>query len=476
MNVQEMISYNPYSGQPVGSVPISSIQDATDSFDRAKAAQKAWKKTGREERIRILRNYAAIIKTKESEISALICAESGKPLWESKTEVSAMANKIEISIDADSVRCGDFYKGPRKTRFHPLGVVGVLGPFNFPGHLPNGHIVPALLAGNAVLFKPSEQTPLVGQMIVDLLREAGVPMDVIQVLHGGAEIGEALVSLEGLKGLFFTGSARAGLAIHRALAGRPQTLLALEMGGNNPLLIDEVGDAVAAARLVCQSAFVTSGQRCTCARRLYVPGGAWGNDFVEKLKAAIASIQVGDPAGDPQPYLGTVISESAAKAVFEAESRLLRSGAQSLVGLSSLSGHAAALTPGLIDGTDVENRSDEECFGPLLQLIRYEDFEDAVAQCNETKYGLAAGIITQSKEKYDFFYREIETGIINLNTALTGASSSSPFGGLGLSGNYRPSAYFAADYCAYPTASLEHDEIAPAVKLPGFPLSTPDLS
>lgn len=471
MSASKLDSYNPYTGEILGSVEVSDPQSLGNYFESSVVAQKSWGRLAMNERIEILRAYAALLLDSEDSFSRLITDEAGKPLRESRTEVKAMANKVEISIEAASVRCASFGKAPGVTRFHPLGVVGVLGPFNFPGHLPNGHIVPALLAGNAVIYKPSEQTPLVAERMVELMHEAGVPKDVLTVVHGGANVGQALVELKGLKGLFFTGSAKAGLAIHRALAGRPQTLLALEMGGNNPLLVDEVADLKAAARIVCQSAFVTSGQRCTCARRLYVPKGEWGDRFVEVLGEEIERITVGNPIGEDQPYLGTVISAQAAEAVIRSESELLEQGALSILPVGAQASHPAALSPGLIDVTPVRELPDEEVFGPLLQLIRYEDVDTAIEQCNATAYGLAAGLISESEALYEKFYREIDAGIINWNTPLTGASSTAPFGGIGLSGNYRPSAYFAADYCAYPTASLERTDLPQARELPGFPIS-----
>jgi len=472
----KLVSYNPFTNEAIGSVGIALSGDVESAFVRSKAAQLSWARLPRDERIAVLRKYASILEQEKSALAKRISAEAGKPLWESATEVTAMINKVEISIEADAVRCGEFTKGTGVTRFHPLGVVGVLGPFNFPGHLPNGHIIPALLAGNAVLFKPSEQTPLVGAKMVELLHLAGVPQDVVQVLYGTAETGRAVVELKGLRGLFFTGSAKAGLAIHRALAGRPQTLLALEMGGNNPFLVDEVSDLAGASRMVCQSAFVTSGQRCTCARRLLVPAGEWGDQFLKQLIEDISLISVGDPLGDEDHYLGTVISEAAASAVYKAERALLELGARSLIPLDSMESHPASLRPALVDVSEVAMLEDEECFGPLLQVIRYGTLDEAIQTANATAYGLAAGIITESPEVYKKFYADTGAGIINLNTPLTGASSASPFGGIGLSGNYRPSAYFAADYCAYPTASMENHAIAPACELPGFPLKQKELS
>ena len=465
----EMISINPYDQSVVGAVRPALESDVSAAFEVALDAQKVWAAIGFESRCEILRSYAALLKEQAEELADLITREAGKPLWESRTEVQAMINKVEISIDAHQDRCGEFAKGVGVTRFQALGVVGVLGPFNFPGHLPNGHIVPALLAGNAVLFKPSEFTPLVGQFIVDHLHQAGVPQAIIQVLHGEADIGRAIVALEGLRGLFFTGSSKAGLSIHKALAGRPQTLLALEMGGNNPLLVDQVEDIAAASRLVCQSAFITAGQRCTCARRVLIPAGKWGDAFLDQLKTDVSLIEVGNPSGEQQPYIGTVISSAAADNVLKFEATLVRRGAKPILSLKGFEDRSALLMPGLIDVTGTEF-TDEECFGPLLQVQRYTSLSQAYEFCNQTAYGLAAGLLSDSEAIYTEFSREVRAGLINWNAPLTGASSTAPFGGVGLSGNYRPSAFFAADYCSYPVASIEKKEMPAQQAFPGFPL------
>jgi succinylglutamic semialdehyde dehydrogenase len=470
MREREIISFNPYDESVVGSVQAALETDVRVAFEVAVDAQKAWAANGFEKRCQVLRSYAALLKEQAEDLADLITREAGKPLWESRTEVQAMINKVEISIDAHQARCGEFAKGIGVTRFHPLGVVGVLGPFNFPGHLPNGHIVPALLAGNAVLFKPSELTPLVGQFIVARLHQSGVPESILQILHGGAEIGRAIVALEGLRGLFFTGSSKAGLSIHKELAGRPQTLLALEMGGNNPLVVDHVEDPEAASRLVCQSAFITAGQRCTCARRVLVPSSEWGDAFLERLKADVGMIEVGNPSGGQQPYIGTVISQEAAEKVLQFEAGLIERGAHPILQMKRVGDRKAQLKPGLIDVTGTA-LTDEECFGPLLQVQRYTSLGHAYELCNQTAYGLAAGLLSDSAEVYAEFQQAVMAGIINWNSPLTGASSASPFGGVGLSGNYRPSAYFAADYCSYPVASIENTELPAQEALPGFPLT-----
>jgi succinylglutamic semialdehyde dehydrogenase len=465
-----IVSTNPYDRSRIGQVAATWPEELIGAEHRALKALPAWKNRPLVQRADLLRRYAESLRDEIEPLASLITRETGKPLWESRTEVNAMAGKVDISIDAYEQRCADFTKGGARTRFYPLGLVAVLGPFNFPGHLPNGHIVPALLAGNTVLFKPSEQTPLVGRFLVDSLHRAGVPEDVLQIVQGGAELGKAISQLEQLSGLFFTGSSQAGLAIHKAFGGRPQTLLALEMGGNNPLVVEPLEAIDAAARMVCQSAFVTAGQRCTCARRLLVPSGNWGDRFLDALAETITQIQVGDPLSDPGPYLGTLISTQAAQGVLAFEQALLGRGAQSIQPLGRGFTSPAQLAPGLIDVSMVDEQAEEECFGPLLQVMRYSSFDEAIQTCNDTAYGLAAGLLSESEANYLRFREGVAAGIVNWNTPLTGASSAAPFGGRGLSGNHRPSAYLAADYCAQPTASLEQAALAPATDLPGFPL------
>jgi len=462
-------SVNPYDGSVVGEVAADTPASVGKALDAARGAARDWVRVPLSERAVVLRRYAELLREKAEPLAVLITAETGKPLWESRTEAAAMAGKIEISIEGHARRTGDFELNGARTRFHPLGVVGVLGPFNFPGHLPNGHIVPALLAGNAVVFKPSDQTPLTGARIGQWLVKAGLPEGVLQVVQGGAEVGRVLATPGRLDGLCFTGSSRVGLDLHRRFGGHPQTLLALEMGGNNPMVVDEVEDVEAGARLVCQSAFITAGQRCTCARRLLVPRGPWGDRFLAAVSASMDRIRVGDPSGEPQPFVGTLIGAGAAERVLASEARWIEAGAESLRRLERGPESSAQLRPGLIDVTACEDLEEEECFGPLLQVIRYEDMSAAIEICNDTAYGLAAGLLSEAPSVYERFRSEVKAGLINWNTPLTGASSSAPFGGQGLSGNHRPSALFAADYTAFPVASLEREAPAGATDLPGFP-------
>ncbi|WP_165679749.1 succinylglutamate-semialdehyde dehydrogenase, partial [Metapseudomonas otitidis] len=384
-------------------------------------------------------------------------------------------NKVAISIQSYRERTGE-KSGPLADatavlRHKPHGVVAVFGPYNFPGHLPNGHIVPALLAGNAVVFKPSELTPKVAELTVQCWIEAGLPAGVLNLVQGGRETGVALAGNPGIDGLFFTGSSRTGNLLHQQFAGRPDKILALEMGGNNPLVVDEVADVDAAVYTIIQSAFISAGQRCTCARRLLVPVGAWGDALLARLVAVAASIQVGAFDAQPAPFMGSVISLDAARHLLKAQEHLIAQGATPLLAMSQPLETAALLTPGILDVTALAERPDEEFFGPLLQVIRYDGFEAAMAEANATQYGLAAGLLSDSHELYQRFFIESRAGIVNWNKQLTGAASSAPFGGVGASGNHRASAYYAADYCAYPVASLESETLAlPATLTPGVSL------
>ena len=246
-----------------------------------------------------------------------------------------------------------------------------------------------------------------------------------------------------------------GVALARQLADRPDKILALEMGGNNPLIVHGVADIAAAAVITIQSAFITSGQRCTCARRLIVPEGAAGDGFVDVLCRAMDGIRIGAFDDADTPFMGPLIGPVAVDRVLAAQDRLEQAGGRVLRRAERLDRGPAFLTPGLMDVTGVADRPDEEVFGPFLHLIRAADFDAALVEANATRFGLAAGLLSDDPACYDAFYPAIRAGVVNWNQPLTGASSAAPFGGIGLSGNHRPSAYYAADYCAHPVASLE---------------------
>jgi succinylglutamic semialdehyde dehydrogenase len=455
----------------------------SSDVDRAVAAARdaflAWARTPLETRIALLQRFAQLLEAQKPELAAVIAKETGKPRWEALTEVQTMVNKVAISVQSFHERTGEkataMADGQAVLRHRPHGVLAVFGPYNFPGHLPNGHIVPALLAGNTVVFKPSELTPWTAEETMKIWLQAGLPDGVINLVQGGRETGVALASHSGIDGLLFTGSANTGYHLHRLLAGQPEKILALEMGGNNALIVDDIADLDAAVHLTIQSAFISAGQRCTCARRLLVKAGEEGDRFLQRLVAVTKAIRVGLWNAEPAPFMGSVISVSAANQLLTAQQMLQERGGEVLLPMTQLVEETALLSPGIIDVTNVLQRPDEEYFGPLLTVIRYRDFDEAISIANDTRFGLALGLISPHREQYDRLLTEARAGIVNWNKQLTGASSAAPFGGIGASGNHRPSAYYAADYCAWPMASLESEQIAlPASLSPG--LSFPDIN
>lgn len=246
-------------------------------------------------------------------------------------------------------------------------------------------------------------------------------------------------------------------------------MLALEMGGNNSLIVADVVDSVAALNVIIQSAFISAGQRCTCARRLLVPRGEQGDALLEQLIAASRQIRAGKWDADPQPFMGGVISQTAAQGMLAAQAKLEALGGNVLLRMSQPDPRSTVLTPGIIDVTGIAV-PDEEYFGPLLTVIRYDQFDEAIAIANNTRYGLAVGLISADPALFDKLADEARAGIVNWNKPLTGASSKAPFGGVGASGNHRASAWYAADYCARPMASLVSETLTlPATTSPGLP-------
>ncbi len=452
----EIISVEPATGAQVWR---GTPDDVEQAVALAREARPRWARRPLAERLDIMRMFAEQVEAAAPQFAELIARETGKPLWEARTEVAAVAAKVEISITAQEERAGTRHLGQAGgaeavLRHRPHGVMAVLGPYNFPAHLPNGHIIPALLAGNAVLFKPSEKTPAVGALLIDLLHQAGVPSEAAQLVIGGPDEGRALVAHRDVDGVLFTGSERAGIAINRMLADSPGKVLALEMGGNNPVVVWDTERLEDAAAIIVQSAFTTAGQRCTAARRLIVRDEL-ADEVTGRVADLIGKMIIGAPFDEPQPFMGPVIDNDAALSLLAGWEQLVAAGGEAIVLLRRPNPELPFLTPGLIDMTSASTRPDDEMFGPLLQVTRVARFEEALHAANDTRFGLSASLVGGSSAHYDDFRTTIRAGIINWNRPTNGASSAAPFGGLGNSGNNRPAAYYAADYCAHPVVSSE---------------------
>ncbi|MEX2214927.1 MAG: succinylglutamate-semialdehyde dehydrogenase [Phycisphaeraceae bacterium] len=471
----ELIAIDPTTGEPSWHGRGATNEEVDAAVRAARDAFDSWASLPLEDRIAHVKRFSDVLKKNETPLLEAICISTGKPRWEATTEVAGLHGKIGVSIQAYAERCGtktqDVQGYRATTQFRPHGVCAVLGPFNLPAHLPHGHIVPALIAGNTIVFKPSEQTPLVGNRMMDIWHDVGLPKGVINMVQGGRDTGIALSQHAGIDGLFFTGSSSAGLALCRTFAEHPERILALEMGGNNPLIVDtqHLGDLDAAAYLTVQSAYITAGQRCTCARRLIVIESAKRAAFIERLVAMTKRIRVGKWNDEPQPFYGPVISAAAAKRVIDAQAELVGRGADVLLACKAKKDCPAMLSPGLIDVTGVPARADEEVFGPLLQIMRVKDLDEAITEANDTQFGLSAGLLSDRRGSYDAFARRIRAGVIAWNRQTTGASGQLPFGGVGKSGNHRPAGYFSADYCSYPVAVYEADQVTmPSSTTPGL--------
>jgi succinylglutamic semialdehyde dehydrogenase len=456
--VSEIISFEPATGAELWRAAVG---DVDAEVAAARSGWATWAARPLTYRIETLRRFANVVRSRHEAFADVIARETGKPLWEARTEVDTLMAKVDISVSAYADRTAqrrlDAPMGSRMAvRHKPHGVLAVLGPYNFPAHLPNGHIVPALIAGNAVVFKPSEKTPASGAFLVDCYRAAGVPEECIRLVIGGPDEGRALAGHDGIDGLLFTGSARTGLALNRAFAEKPEKILALEMGGNNPIIVWDTPDLYAASIIIIQSAFTTAGQRCTAARRLIVDQKLF-DPLMEQLDKLISRLIVGAPHDDPAPYMGPVIDNEVADQLSESFLALLMRGGRPIRHLQRTQPDRPFLLPGVIDMTEASERPDMELFGPILQVVRTETFDEAIAEANNTRYGLSASLISQTPGLYDRFWSGARAGIVNWNRPTNGASSAAPFGGIGWSGNHRPSAYYAADYCAYPVVSNEAD-------------------
>ena len=462
-------SINPSNGNELWSGKSAETMQVEAAVKAARDAFESWSTTPFEKRVEHLTAFRDLVESKKDELADIISKETGKVPWDAAGEAAAAIGKLKFSLAAYEERCADKSTdmgGFRAAlRHRPHGVMAVYGPYNFPAHLPNGHIVPALLAGNTVVFKPSELTPAVGEWMVKQWEASGLPKGVINLVQGEKDTGIALSNAQ-IDGLLFTGSSETGKILHKLFAGRPEIMLALELGGNNPLIIGPISDIKAAVHETILSAYISSGQRCTCARRLIVVEGDHTQPFIDLLAETVSKLNVSTPEDTNDAFMGPIVSSIEAGTLLEAQNTLEKNGANVLVRMESLHDSLPFLSPALIDVTNAGEREDREWFGPMLQIIRVPDFDAAIKEANNTQYGLSAGLLCDDASLYEQFLLHSRAGIINWNKQTTGASGMAPFGGIGCSGNHHPAGYYAADYCAYPVASMEADALALPDKLP----------
>ena len=466
-----------------GRAELSHVEQAVAA---AREALKVWSRWPVERRFAVLRRFQQVCKAREAEIATLIRDETGKVGWDSKAEAGLLGPKVDITLDtsADGAfkRVSGYETKLAETRvgkawFRPHGVMAVLGPFNFPAHLPNGHIVPALALGNTIVLKPSDKTPGVGQLLGELYQEAleaeGAPAGVVNVVQGKADTAQKLVRHSGVDGVLFTGSWPVGRAILEANLDTPGRICALEMGGNNAAVILPDADLKQAVIECVRCAFITTGQRCTCTRRLVVHE-AVAERVIKALCKAASNLIIGDPAAEHPVFMGPVISEGARKGILASQERLAKAGGEVLMPCTVSDGPTGGwyVTPGVMKvdsfaGDESGCGADIEIFGPFLRVAVVKSLGEAIEQANATRYGLAASVFTKDAKAIEEFLAEAKAGCVNVNAGTAGASSKLPFGGLGLSGNHRPAGSFSVDYCAYPVAGMLESGAAATVS-PGM--------
>lgn len=463
-------TYDPCTGTRAWQGQEANLMQLEQAIQTAQYGFDHWSRQTFDTRVKVLKQFATLLTEDADAMATTIALETGKPYWEAKQEVAAMVNKIDLSIRAHQARCENIEEKQADSRLalhhKPHGVMAVLGPYNFPGHLPHGHIVPALLAGNTVIFKPSELTPQTAKAMTKLWQASGLPQGVLNLIQGDGRLGQALATHPQVKGVLFTGSYATGQALHQALAGQVSKLLVLEMGGNNPLIVwDEPLLAETVANILV-SAFITTGQRCTCARRLILPAGqAYTEALLAALIAGTQALSRGKPMATPNAFMGPLISAQAKNKVLASLNAWQALGIKPLLAVETEQDHTGWISPGIY--VDDGNRlPDAEIFGPVLVVQYAKNFEDALTLANHTAYGLSAGLLSPNRDSWRQFTETSHAGVLAWNKPLTGASSRLPFGGTGHSGNMRPSAWYAADYAAYPVASQSTTAL-------GFPSNIP---
>jgi succinylglutamic semialdehyde dehydrogenase len=456
----------------VGRFPVSDATAIDAAIARARRAQPAWRDAGLEARTRVLLRFRDLARAKSAELGELIAREVGKALWDARSEAELLAPKVDVTLADGMALVAERRPAPGlRATWQPRGVLAVYGPFNFPAHLPNGHIVPALATGNSVVFKPSELAPASGAWMAALWREAGLPDGVFELVQGGPDAGRALAAHPGLDGILFTGSYATGRALREALLDQPWKLLALELGGSNAVLVCDDADLELAVAECAFSVAVSTGQRCTCARRLFVSRRLI-DPFGEKLARVLGGVRIGKPL-EPGVFMGPLVSLKA-HAGFEA----MRARAAEAGGERILAGRVDLAPPftgvGLVRFAGVAQTHPyqrEELFGPEAAIYPVDDLDEAIAATNDSDYGLAAAVFTRDRAKYERCVARVRAGVLNWNRGTVGASARLPFGGSNKSGNDRPAAVTATLYCTVPKAHLENESTGfdPKSLPPGMP-------
>jgi RHH-type transcriptional regulator, proline utilization regulon repressor / proline dehydrogenase / delta 1-pyrroline-5-carboxylate dehydrogenase len=457
---QPLVSRNPAAEGAVVLETGWNLEAVEVACEAAAHAARAWSRRSLSQRADHLGRFRDALASRAQDLADAIVWETGKLRSEARAEVQTVLARFELARQAIA---GDLKEGPlpgfphEHLRYHPHGVVAVIGPYNFPLHLCHAYVVPALLLGNTVVVKPSDISPLVGQRYAECADAAGLPPGVLNVVLGTGAVGAALVAHRHVRGLAFTGSWAVGRRISEAALDRPELLVALEMGGKNTSIVLEDASLRQAVHEIVVGGYLSAGQRCTCTDRVLVHRRIAG-PFVEALRACAAELRFGHP-DDPASFAGPLATEAARDKFEGCVAAARAAGAEVVVDGARLPGgsyHAATLHR-LPDGVHaVAGYTDVEVFGPDLCIEIVDDDAEAIAVLNASPYGFANAVFTASDDRFDRIYRDTHAGILNRNRSTNLASPRLPFGGVGRSGNHRPAGAFTHRNMIVPVAVLEN--------------------
>jgi aldehyde dehydrogenase (NAD+) len=452
--------------ETIGVFPLGTKADADEAVAAARSVFPAWRRTSRILRAELFDRLAQLVKRETDNLATLMARECGKVVTECRAEVVEGLHMIQYVFGTGRMPMGDVLSSEiaEKDAFmrrKPWGVAAVITPWNFPFAVPLWMLGPSLVEGNTVVFKPSEDTPAIGQRIVELFEEAGFPPGVINLVHGEAEAGEALVRNPGVNCVLFTGSYEVGRRIAEISAGFHDRIVASETGSKSAVIVAEDAKLDLAVTSGIISAFKTSGQRCVSAGRILVHEKLI-DAYAERYVAVAKRLKIGDPL-DPNNFTGPVINKTAMDKIERYNALSKEEGAQILMQGARIAERTDGcfLSPHIYrikHGPKVRCIR-EEVFGPHLALIPFKDNEDAVRTYNDTDYGLSLAIITESYRTMRYFRDECEYGMGYVNLPCIGAEVHLPFGGVKKSGNGHPSAAGLIEAVTHKTAwTVNHAE------------------
>ena len=434
------------------------IQSAQKGFE-------TWRKLSFNERANYLKKYQEAVRARKDDLAMALALEVGKPLWEAKTEAASVDSKVTVTLadSLDRIRQETIKEVMPKMDGHvvykPLGPTFIIGPFNFPCHLANGQILASLLAGNSIIFKPSEKTIYSAQIMIECFHEAGFPEGVINFINGTGYTAGTITADKRIRGVYFTGSRGVGMKILDNTYRDLGKLVALELGGKNSSIIHHDTNINHALPELLRACFLTTGQRCTSTSMILVHKKI-EQEFISQFKTLTERIRVGHPVKGNDPFMGSLIDQQAQDLYFQFCQFGKNEGAEEIVSPKKLDvgfdGYYVSPSIHYAQKPNIQGKFiQEEIFGPSCFFVPYEDIEEAIAIANSTQYGLAASVFTRDQDIYKLCLRDIESGLLNLNRSTVGATARLPFGGLKDSGNHRPAAVSMIDHCVSTTASLE---------------------